>query len=104
MAIRMEQFLFKDIVRQSYEAEEACLKQYRIQSDKEKTAYKLFSSRTRKLINMMNDDMDEYQLIIFTKWCELDEQQQNKWLDESIRITKKFQDVDAFLRMFSHDR
>jgi hypothetical protein len=103
MAIRMEQHLFKDIVRQSYEAHKA-MEQYKRQSEREKNGYTLFSSRFRNLLGYVDNQITDMDMFIFTKWDELDESEQNKWMDESYKNNFMFQDVYVFLKMFSHDR
>ena len=114
MNLRCDQFLFLDIVKQSYEAERAWkkwIKEYCILSEKERNAYILFSINTKHSINTKQRllyDNERYKSgrlsdIVFEIWCGLDDNEWNKWLNETENELKSpFRDVKTFLNTFSH--
>lgn len=113
MNLRCDHFLFIDIVRQSYEAERAWkkwIKEYRVLSEKERNAYILFSINTRQRLLDDNETDDNETImpptrlseIVFEIWCDLDNNEWDKWLNETEKFKYPFRDVETFLNTFSH--
>jgi hypothetical protein len=101
---RIDQYLFSNIVRMSYEADKAWknwLKDYKNKSEKERHSYISFSSKTRKLL--VFNEMDNKELKIFDLWCDMSNEEKEKWINESHTIDELFSDVESFLRMFQHN-
>ena len=101
---RIDQYLFKNIIRMSYEADKAhkeWIREYSNRSEKEKRGYSSFSSKTRRLI--MFSDNDNKELKIFDLWCDMKDEEKEKWIDEAHTIDQLFSDVETFLRMFQHN-
>jgi hypothetical protein len=103
----IDQFLFTNIVRQSYEvhkAEQECFSKYIEQSENERNFYKFFSSKTRLTIDEDNKDtkiLDYWYNVIDNK------EEYNRWerlYKDKIRLDRMFIDVESFLMMFSHHR
>lgn len=101
---RIDQYLFKNIVRMSYEADKAYknwLKEYTTLSEKEKRAYTSFSSKTRKIVFF--NESENKELKIFDLWCDMSEEERDKWINETRIIDELFIDVQTFLSMFQHN-
>jgi hypothetical protein len=91
---RIDQYLFLDIVRQSYEAEKAWniyITKYIKQSEKERNAYKKFSQ------NIKEKDK------VFDMWNNMSDEQQNKYINETEKLFYLFSDVSTFLSIFQHN-
>lgn len=104
MTKRIDQFLFKNIVRQAYEAQKAWndwLSEYSNQSQSQKEVYQFFSGRTRR---KLESDLENLELHIFNIWDNLTEEEQKKWEEQYLRQQLKFRDVAQFLEMFNHYR
>lgn len=105
MSLRCEQKLFIDIVRQSYEAFYAWrkwIKEYCVLTEKERNAYILFSGKIREGLDSKISS-SSISNIVFERWCGLDDNEWNKWINESENLLKSpFRDVDTFLNTFSH--
>jgi len=98
---RIDQYLFSNIVKMSYEADKASkmwLKEYSMRSEKERRGYTYFSSKTRVLIN------DDDELNIFNLWYKLSDKNREDWINKANLIEDLFRDVETFLRMFQHNR
>ena len=107
MTRRIDQFLFINIVRQSYEAEKAWniyIDQYKSQSEKERRAYERFSMNTKRDMTDMTD-MDEKDIInkVLELWYDMSEEEQTKYINETKRLDHLFYNVETFLRMFQHN-
>ena len=101
---RIDQYLFSNIVRMSYEADKAWknwLKEYKNRSEKERSSYISFSSKTRKLL--IFNECDNKELKIFDLWNDMSNEEKEKWINESHTINELFSDVETFLRMFQHN-
>lgn len=105
MSKRIDQYLFIDIIKQCYETDKAWkdwLKEYSLRSEREKCSYTLFSSKTRRFIDH-NKDIKDIELSIFNKWCDMADEEREKWINETSLIHDFFIDVDTFLKMFQHN-
>jgi len=105
MSKRIDQFLFKNIVRQAYEAEKAWrewLNEYSNESQNQKEAYNFFSTRTRRTLKESN--IENLELHIFNIWDNLTENEQKNWEQQHFRQQLKFRDVSQFLEMINHYR
>lgn len=103
---RIDQHLFINIIKQCYETDKAWkdwLKEYTLRSERERRAYNSFSSKLRKFSNKDTHKDSNIELYIFTKWCEMTEEEREKWIDETRLIDELFIDVNTFLRMFQHN-
>jgi hypothetical protein len=101
---RIDQHLFKNIVKMSYEADKAWrdwLREYSNKSEKEKNAYISFASKIRR--NTIFNNGDDDSLKIFNLWCDLTEKEKEKWVEENVIINQFFIDVETFLRMYQHN-
>lgn len=101
---RIEQYLFLNIVRQSYEAQKAWnsyIDQYKSQSEKERSAYERFSINTKRDMSetFANDSFDEKNNKVLELWCDMSDEEQNKYINQTVI----FKDVESFLRMFEHN-
>ncbi len=97
---RIDQYLFIDIVRQTYEADKAWKKwiiEYCRESDREKFAYERFSKR----VKTENNDIGSMEVLEL--WCNMSLEEQKNFINESSRLDILFRDVDTFLRMFEHN-
>lgn len=111
MAKRIDQFLFKNIVKQCYETEKAWnkwLHEYSNKSKIEREVYNLFSYKTRRSLDILDISNIDYNIkedvenmFIFNIWIDLSEEEQKKWEDEYFRRQLKFREVSDFIRMFS---
>lgn len=104
---RIDQFLFVDIVRQSYEAHYVWtdwLKNYRNQSETERYAYETFSSRIKSLIGKGTTDEEKIfiNLIVLDLWLDLSEQEKERLIRESAIHIDKFKNVQYMMEMYSH--
>lgn len=110
MSRRIDQFLFMNIVRQSYEAHKAereWFSKYIEQSEKDRKFYKFFSSKTRLTLEDKEDKEKEGDILEY--WYNVidNEEEYNRWeslYKDKIRLDRMFIDVDSFLMMFSHHR
>jgi len=103
---RIDQYLFLNIVRQSYEAQKAWniyIDKYKNQSEKERSAYERFSRNTKRDIISENDSFDEKNKKVLELWCDMSDEEQIKYINETRRLDSLFSDVDTFLRMFQHN-
>jgi hypothetical protein len=101
---RIDQYLFTNIIRMSYEADKAWkdwIKNYSNRSEKEKMGYISFSSKTRRLV--LFNESDNKELKIFDLWSDMKDEEREKWIDEAHTIDQLFSDVETFLRMFQHN-
>lgn len=111
MAKRIDQFLFKNIIKQSYEAykaEQDWFSIYKEQSENEKKLYKFFYSKTLETMDENNNE-DENNTKILDYWHSVIENKEDyeRWerlYKEKIRRDRMFADVESFLMMFSHHR
>lgn len=97
---RIDQYLFVDIVRQTYEADKVWkewIKEYCKQSDKERYAYETFSKRTKR----ENEGIGSMEVLEL--WCNMSIEEQKKFINESSRLNELFRDVSTFLSMFQHN-
>jgi|Laugresu1bdmlbsd_1035121.scaffolds.fasta_scaffold11266_3 hypothetical protein len=108
MSKRIDQFLFKNIVRQCYEIDKAWkewLYEYSNKSKIERESYILFSSKTRISLSLDISDSDLKEdienMFIFNIWSDMSDDEQKKWEDEHFRRQLKFREVSDFIRMFS---
>jgi uncharacterized membrane-anchored protein len=101
---RIDQYLFSNIVRMSYEADKAhkeWIREYSNRSEREKRAYTSFSSKTRRITIFNKDENKE--LKIFDLWCDIKEEERERLINETRIIDELFIDVETFLRMFQHN-
>lgn len=101
---RIDQFLFKNIVRQSYEAYyvwQVWLKKYREESKVERDAYETFSRKMKNLIGFGKTD-NEINLKIVDLWIDLSECEKEKLIKESKNYREIFGDVQRMMEVYSH--
>jgi hypothetical protein len=101
---RIDQYLFTNIIKMSYEADKAqkeWIREYSNRSEKEKSGYTYFSSKKRRLV--IFNDIDNKELKIFNLWCDMKDEEKEKWINDAHIIDKLFSDVETFLRMFQHN-
>jgi len=110
MVTRIDQYLFVDIIKQSYEADKAWniyIEQYSRDSEKQRTAYERFSRNTKRHIYMNEDktkiDGDKINKMVFDLWCDMSEDKQKKFIDDTKRLEYLFENVQSFLIMFQHN-
>lgn len=91
----MDQFLFVDIVRQSYEAQSAWLnwlEKYRMESQAERDAYETFS---RKMGNKTQIDLIDL-------WYKLSDKERDDLIREEKVDRDRFKNVQYMMEMYSH--
>lgn len=96
---RIDQFLFKDIIRQSYEAHSSWCKwieKYKIESDAERYAYEMFSKNIKK------NKKDIIDIYIIDLWHQLSEQERNRMISDSKIYLYKFKNVQHMMDLYSH--
>jgi hypothetical protein len=101
---RIDQHLFSNIVKMSYEADKAWkdwLKEYSIRSEKEKNGYIYFSSKIRKIA--IFDEKENKELKIFDLWINISEKDKKKWINDAHIIDDMFTNVETFLSIFQHN-
>ena len=109
---RIDQYLFTNIVRQSYEsykAEQEWIAKYKEQSENDKKFYQFFYSKTRSTILNDEENDNERNTKILDYWHSVIENKEEyeRWENlykDKIRLDRMFIDVESFLMMFSHHR
>jgi len=104
---RIDQFLFLNIVRQSYEAHYAWtdwLEKYRNESETERYAYETFSSRIKSLIGKGTTDEEKIfiNMKVLDLWLEMSEQEKDRLIRESNVYKDRFKNVQYMMEMYSH--
>jgi hypothetical protein len=102
---RIEQKLFLDIVRQSYEADKAWkdyIEKYKITSNDERELYIDFSIYNREMIKIKNPSMthDEITLYILNKWDKMTDKEIKDWRHRN-RLKFLCQNVSTLLSIFN---
>lgn len=98
MTKRMDQFLFSDIIRQSYEAQSAWvnwLEKYRTDSQEERDAYETFSRKMRNI-------GDKTQIDLIDLWYKLSDKERNDLIREEKVYRDRFKNVQHMMEMYSH--
>ena len=93
---RIDQFLFVDIIRQSYEAQSAWvnwLEKYRVDSQAERDAYETFSKK-------MRNNIEPTQIIDL--WYKLSDKERDDLIREEKVDRDRFKNVQHMMEMYSH--
>lgn len=100
---RIDQYLFVNIIRQSYEAEKAWrdfIDEYSNRSIIERNAYNMFSKEKRKNLSEISE--------IFNMWYNMPIEEKEKWFNKSYTIKEmekniNFGTVQDFLSTYEHN-